>query len=273
MSLPDPSTSTGYKFFQAILYALVFLTRLPVSRWLHLADEATAQRAIYCYPLVGAILGVLLALGAWWCLPLGANLAAAVVLVLWAGMTGALHLDGLADCMDAYYAGHKCTDAQQRRQRILHVMHDPACGAVAVVAVVLLLLLKWAALAALLSAASAGQPLTLLLLTLGIAPVLARSVILPFMTLHPYARSDGTVALGKHQSAPSYWGIALLVWALCGLLLGWWVALILAVALGTLMLLWARLWQRQIGGYTGDCLGALVELAETLVLIIGVALW
>ncbi|WP_049721445.1 adenosylcobinamide-GDP ribazoletransferase [Gilvimarinus polysaccharolyticus] len=260
---------------QALLYALMFLTRLPVGSWLHEVDEQTAKRAVFFYPLVGLVIGCLLTVAALLLMPLGPPLAAALVLMLWVAVTGALHLDGLADCMDAYYAGHKCSDAKQRRERILTVMHDPACGAVALVSLVLLLLVKWAALAALftLAASSSRFLMVFVLLTLSLAPVLARTIILPFMTLNNYARHDGAAAVNAAEHHSLYWVITLVVFALCGLWLGLLTALALLLALTLLMLYWAQLWRRQIGGYTGDCLGALVELAEALTLIVLVALW
>ncbi|WP_339897715.1 adenosylcobinamide-GDP ribazoletransferase [uncultured Gilvimarinus sp.] len=260
---------------QAMLYALMFLTRLPVGRWLTTADEQTAARAVYCYPLVGAVIGVLLALAAFGLQPLGPSLSAALVLVLWVAVTGALHLDGLADCMDAYYAGHKCGDAEQRREKILQVMHDPACGAIALVSLVLLLLVKWAALSALftLFAHQSLVSVTSVLAAVIVTPVLARTIILPFMMLNGYARREGTVPAASDKNARRYWSVAVLVFALCALSIGFFVTAVLLLALVLLMLFWARLWQRQIGGYTGDCLGALVELSEALVLITLVALW
>ncbi|WP_339614834.1 adenosylcobinamide-GDP ribazoletransferase [uncultured Gilvimarinus sp.] len=260
---------------QAMLYALMFLTRLPVGRWLNDVDEQTAKRAVLFYPLVGLVIGCLLTLAAGVLMPLGAPLAAALVLVLWVAVTGALHLDGLADCMDAYYAGHKCVDATQRREKILTVMHDPACGAVALVSLVLLLLVKWAALSALFTLAAGSSTLVILpiFIALVISAVLARTIILPFMALNDYARQDGAASVNDATHKQVYWAIALVVFALCGLLAGVLTASALLLALVVLMLYWAQLWRRQIGGYTGDCLGALVELAEALTLIVLVALW
>lgn len=270
--MPQEQTYT-VKNSQAILYALMFLTRLPVGRWLTQADDHTAKRAVLFYPLVGVVVGALLLITAYGVASLGPHLAAALVLVLWVAVTGALHLDGLADCMDAYYAGHKCIDAGERRQRVLAVMHDPACGAIALVSLILLLLVKWAALVTLFSIAVTNATFFFMLLAVIVAPVLARTIILPFMTLNHYARQDGSVPKAQSHTATAHWGVALGVFTLCVLALGWAATVVLLLGLIALMLFWARLWQRQIGGYTGDCLGALVELAEALVLILWVALW
>ncbi|UTF60100.1 adenosylcobinamide-GDP ribazoletransferase [Gilvimarinus sp. DA14] len=251
---------------QAFLFALVFLTRLPVARWMQKPEANTSTNAVYCYPLVGLVIGVILAAVAIALSGLGDLLGAALVLALWVAVTGALHLDGLADCMDAYYAGHKCTDAEQRRERILKVMHDPACGAVALVSLVLLLLVKFSALASL---TSAWQMVAGLIL----APVLARTAILPFVALSEYARYQGKVPDNLVTNSQRLWLITLLVAALCVATVGLVTSAILVAAVAALLVYWRSLWQQQIGGYTGDCLGALVELTETLVLIILVAVW
>ncbi|WP_308364995.1 MULTISPECIES: adenosylcobinamide-GDP ribazoletransferase [unclassified Microbulbifer] len=251
---------------EAFFYALMFLTRLPVERFVRSADTEVAARAVYFYPLVGALMGSLLLLSAIILAPLGTWLAAALMVTLWVLLTGALHLDGLADCMDGYYAGHKMADKSARRERILQVMHDPACGAAALVALLLVLLLKVVAVASLWEQ---GVSLPAVLL----APLLARTVILPFMALADYARSEGVVAPAQTAGVQTLWLVALVTCALVSLLLGPLVAGVLFSALALLVLYWWRFWHEQIGGYTGDCLGALVELSELLVLILLVALW
>ncbi|MBB3060543.1 adenosylcobinamide-GDP ribazoletransferase [Microbulbifer rhizosphaerae] len=255
---------------EAFFYALMFLTRLPVERFVRSADTEVAARAVYFYPLVGALMGSLLLLSAIILAPLGTWLAAALVVTLWVLLTGALHLDGLADCMDGYYAGHKMADKSARRERILQVMRDPACGAVALVALLLVLLLKVVAVASLWEQ-DGGQEGSLLAVLL--APLLARTVVLPFMALADYARSEGVVAPAQTAGVQTLWLVALVTCALVSLLLGPLVAGVLFSALALLVLYWWRFWHEQIGGYTGDCLGALVELSELLVLILLVALW
>jgi len=251
---------------EAFFYALMFLTRLPVGRFVRSADTEVAARAVYFYPLVGVLMGSLLLLSTVILAPLGTWLAAALTVTLWVLLTGALHLDGLADCVDGYCAGHKMADKSARRERILQVMRDPACGAVALVALLLVLLLKVIAVASLW--AQGGSLLGVLL-----APLLARTVVLPFMALADYARSEGVVAPAQAAGVQTLWLVALVTGALVSLLLSPLVAAVLFSALALLVLYWWRFWHEQIGGYTGDCLGALVELSELLVLILLVALW
>jgi adenosylcobinamide-GDP ribazoletransferase len=237
----------------AFLIALQFLTRLPISLP-GMPMPAQVGRSLLSYPLVGLLIGAVLLLAQWALAGTAPLLQAAVLLLLWVGITGGLHLDGLADSADAWAGGYG------DRERSLSIMQDPRSGPIAVVLLVLLLLLKFAALATLLAA---NQPLALLL-----APWLARGLVpLLFMTT-PYVRAGGLgAALAEHlpRRELPYWlaGHALLVLLLSGIsgLLALLAALLLLVGLRQLML-------QRLGGCTGDTAGALVELAEAATLLV-----
>ncbi|UFQ96227.1 adenosylcobinamide-GDP ribazoletransferase [Pseudomonas wenzhouensis] len=235
----------------ALLIALQFLTRLPVS----LPGIPTPEqvgRSLLWYPLVGLLLGLLL----WGAhLLLGqasAVLQAAIILALWVGLSGGLHLDGLADTADAWVGGFA------DRERTLAIMKDPRSGPIAVVVLVLLLLLKFAALFTLLQA---GQGIYLLLL-----PWLGRSLLPLLLATTPYVRVGGLgQALVEHLprgQLPWVLGMHLL-----GMLLFGWMGL-LALATALLLFIWLRrALLRRLGGTTGDTAGALVELGECGVLL------
>lgn len=234
-----------------LLIALQFLTRLPVS----LPGMPTPEqvgRSLLWYPLVGLLLGLLL----WGAhLLLGqasAVLQAAIILALWVGLSGGLHLDGLADTADAWVGGFA------DRERTLAIMKDPRSGPIAVVVLVLLLLLKFAALFTLLQA---GQGIYLLLL-----PWLGRSLLPLLLATTPYVRVGGLgQALVEHLprgQLPWVLGVHLL-----GMLLFGWMGL-LALATALLLFIWLRrALLRRLGGTTGDTAGALVELGECGVLL------
>lgn len=234
-----------------LLIALQFLTRLPVS----LPGMPTPEqvgRSLLWYPLVGLLLGLLL----WGAhLLLGqtpAVLQAAIILALWVGLSGGLHLDGLADTADAWVGGFA------DRERTLAIMKDPRSGPIAVVVLVLLLLLKFAALFTLLQA---GQGIYLLLL-----PWLGRSLLPLLLATTPYVRVGGLgQALVDHLprgQLPWVLGVHLL-----GMLLFGWMGL-LALATALLLFMWLRrALLRRLGGTTGDTAGALVELGECAVLL------
>ena len=128
-----------------LLIALQFLTRLPVS----LPGMPTPEqmgRSLLWYPTIGLLLGLLLWLAHLLLGQTPAVLQAAIILAMWVGLSGALHLDGLADTADAWVGGFG------DRERTLAIMKDPRSGPIAVVVLMLLLLLKLVALFTLLQA-------------------------------------------------------------------------------------------------------------------------
>lgn len=235
-----------------LLIALQFLSSLP----LQLPRMPTPEeqgRSLLCYPLVGLLFGLLLLAGAWLLDGAPPVLAAALLLTLWVALSGALHLDGLADSADAWLGG------LGDRERTLAIMKDPRSGPMAVVALVLLLLLKFAALLALLET---GQWLALLLV-----PLLARASLLGLFLGTPYVRAGGLgAAMAAHLPRTAGWRVLLLSAAAC-LLAGWSGLLAVAAALGVHLLLRRQL-LRRLGGTTGDTAGALLELSECALLVL-----
>lgn len=234
----------------ALRLALQFLTRLPVGT----PDELPAGswgRSLLYYPLVGLVLGLLLASAQ---VLLGASpalAAAAVLLLLWVLLTGALHLDGLADCADAWVGG------QGDKERSLAIMKDATSGPVAVSVLVVLLLLKFSALA---SGITVGALIAV--------PVLARSALLVLFLTTPYVRPAGLasrmVAELPRQAA---WKVTAGVGAAVLVLLGWQGILLLATAAAVTYGL-RRILLARLGGFTGDGAGALVELVEAACLLV-----
>ncbi len=240
------------------LHALQFLTRLPLPADLPAPGDGDQGRAVLFYPLVGLVIGALLAL-AWWPLAAApAGLAAALLLALWAGLTGALHLDGLADLGDAWVGG------LGDRERTLAIMKDPRSGPMGVVLVVLVLLVKFAALEALLEA---GRWEVLLLV-----PVLGRAGLVAALGHLPYARPGGLGAAAAAELPRRAADRVVFACALLPPLLWGWAGVALSLLLVALFLLLRRGLLRRLGGVTGDAAGALCELLETAALA-GAALW
>lgn len=241
---------------RSLLLAVGFLTRLPVPA-VRGVDAAMQARSLAWYPLVGTLIGTLLCAAAWLLARFAAPplLAAALLLALWVALTGALHLDGLADSADAWLGGHGATPAQAR-ERTLTIMQDPRSGPAAVVALVLVLLLKFAALAAL--PPTAWLPLLL-------APALARGAVVLAFASTPYVRRGGIGSgLAGMPRMPSLVVVSLLASACIALGAAGWTAL---AAAAILFLTWRRACMLRLGGMTGDTCGALVELTEAAVLV------
>lgn len=233
--------------WQSFLCALQFLTLIPV-RLSAVPDATTQARAALYYPLVGGLLGGLLVLAATLLATTPTGVAAAVLLALWAGLTGGLHLDGLADTGDGWMGG------LGDPVRTLKIMKDPHLGASGALLLMLQLLLKWSLLAALLEAE--------LLWPLLLAPMAGRAGALALLATTAYARAEGIATPLLSRLSP---GHALTCAGLVGALL---LLVSPLAALLCLLLTWGlrRLMLRRLGGITGDTLGALIELLETLLL-------
>ena len=240
----------------AFLIALQFLTRLPISLP-GMPAPAAVGRSLLSYPLVGLLLGAVLLSAQWVLQGQAPALQAALLLILWVGLTGGLHLDGLADSADAWLGGFG------DRERTLTIMKDPRSGPIAVVTLVLVLLLKFCALLALVQS---GQTLGLLL-----APVLGRAAMLGLFLCTPYVRAGGLgQALAQHLPRGAAKGVLVATALVCVLVAGWNAVVALAVALVVFAGLRTVMLKR-LGGTTGDTAGALLELLEVAVLV-GLAL-
>jgi len=230
--------------------AFAFLTRLPVPSGP--AQPLQLGAAVAWFPLVGAVLGAVQWLGyASLSRALDPLFLGLVLVTLAAALTGALHLDGLADVFDGLGGG------RGDRTRMLEIMRDPRIGAHGACALVLLLAGKILASAEL---CSHGQ-----WQALWAAPVCSRLAAVLLIRLFPYARVEGLGRAFHDHSRARHVILAVLSSALT---LGWIgvpALALLAVALisAALLALWV---QRRIGGLTGDAYGAAIELSELSVL-------
>ncbi len=236
---------------KSFLLALQFLTCLPVSLRA-VPSPADWGRSALAYPLVGLLIGLLLAGLQQLVGHADSLLQAALLTATWALITGGLHLDGLADSADAWVGGHG------DRERTMTIMKDPRSGPAAVSTLVLVLLLKFAALA---GVVKAGAWPALLL-----APVLGRSALVALLLSTPYVRPGGMGAAMSAHLPRAVAVPALLLVAVGAFFAGKAGALALAVAVvAWLGLRWMMM--RRLNGMTGDTLGAAVELTEVAVLV------
>lgn len=228
-----------------ILLALVFLTRLPLGRFLPPTVVPLSQ-AVWAFPLAGMVVGLLAGLPLW--LPGPALLLAALSVTLSVWLTGALHEDALADFADA-------GGGRDRADR-LRIMRDSTIGSYGAAALLVTCLVRVAALAtlgplALIAAAAAGR----------VAPVM-------LMRALPPARDDG---LGQGAGRPSRRAVVLagLIGALALLLgaPGPGGALLAMILIGVVVVEVSRRACRLLGGQTGDVLGASALLGECAALV------
>lgn len=231
--------------------AIQFLTVLPVP-----GGAIAPGRAALFFPLVGAILG---ALGAGLYLLLvpsiGSSVAALLVLVLWVGITGGLHEDGLADIADAVRAGRP-------RARILSILKDSRLGVFGGLALLFSVLLRWQALQLI-----PVEDTRRFVAVLVAAHALSRAamVALAWVSLpvgEGLAYSFCSTLSTRVALAAIAQGVLAAFW--CGPRAG--VALVLGVYV---ILRIAHFWfHRRIGGIVGDSLGATAQIVEIFVLLL-----
>ena len=235
--------------------AASFVTILPVASSKPAADGAVA-RATWALPVAGLLVGLAGALvykvasrfG------LAPNLAALLALAATTIITGALHEDGLADTADGLGGG-------RTRERKLEIMRDSRIGTYGACVLILSFGLRWSAIAAIASPWAVA-------LALCSAHAAARAGVPAFMLLVPPARPDGLSA-GAGSPPPRSVAIAFGLGTLCLVLaLGPGKALIGLILLSLGGLILARLATRQIGGQTGDILGAFEQIGEILILLV-----
>jgi adenosylcobinamide-GDP ribazoletransferase len=230
------------------LSAVQFLTRVGVP-----PGEYRIEAAFVWLAPVGLLLGLLLAGVDWGLqhLQFGSLVTSALVVVLWLGLTGGLHADGLMDTCDAVFV-------HAPPARRLEIMRDPHAGAFGVIGIACVIALKIAALD--------GLPGGIRPQTLVLAPGLGRWSIAFVSTVFAYGRPSGLGApLKAAASRPALARASLLPALVC--LVFWPLGPILgAVAVATAWLL-GRWLMRLLPGLTGDCYGAICELVETVVLV------
>ncbi len=237
---------------RSLLLALQFLTIFFFFKDLSPRSASEMAWSQAFFPLVGGLLGGILAATAWGASNLfPSSISAVLVLILHFLLTRGLHVDGLADSADGLMGG-------SNRERVLKIMKDSRTGAMGVSSVVLIFLIKFAALEVIISQK--------IFWGIVAGPIIARVAPGVFSAILPYARSQG---LAQEMVSQGRWSIALVALSLGAGTLFLFLPLqkLLLLSVATL-LLWGLLiyyyWLR-LGGVTGDLFGATIELTESLV--------
>jgi adenosylcobinamide-GDP ribazoletransferase len=242
----------------SFLHAIGFFTRLPVRA----SDSGELPRlneAAIMFPFAGLAIGLLTGIVWFLAAHLLPSLPAAGVAIA-AGMllTGALHEDGLSDTADGLGGG-------SGKERALEIMRDSRIGAYGASALVVSIGLRWTALAEF-------SPFHGLL-ALAAVHMTSRTAILPALAFSSYARDKGlgsTVSDGI--SSNTFWIATVITVLLAGAVAGpaGWIAAALGLFAARITLAWL---EKRLGGYTGDGLGAMEQIAEitTLLALAGLA--
>ena len=237
--------------------AMRFLTVLPVPLGREAGSERVGRSLVY-FPLIGLLLGLLLA-GLDWALErvLPVSVSSGIVLVFLVLITGATHLDGFIDTCDGMVAGKT---PEQRWE----IMRDSRVGAFGVVGACCLLLLMYVSLA--------NLPETSRAWALVLMPVLGRWAVVGAIWAFPYARPVGLGRVFKDEAR--WWmvalatGVALAVSVATLRLAG--LAIMFGAGLVTLLL--CVIFKRKFAGLTGDNYGAVIVMGELTGLILVIAL-
>ena len=239
--------------------ALQFFTRLPIPRWVGFQPE-WLQHASRYFPLVGvvvaALCGAVYVLAA---LLLPGAVAALLATIAGIYITGAFHEDGFADVCDGFGGG-------LTRERVLEIMRDSRVGAYGAIGIALLLGLKCLVLA--------DMPVRVVIAAFFIGHPLSRFAATALIWKLDYVRFDASKAKPLAQQMSGFEFAVAAVCALAPALVlgaaGWlpWAAIVFAYASAAIATIWlSKKFVRRIGGYTGDCLGAVQQLSEVVIYI------
>lgn len=231
---------------RGLILALQFLTRLPTPAVKSYSAESQARSVVW-FPLVGLLLGLLVTGSVWLGARIDPWLGALLGLVAWVGLTGALHLDGLADLADALGASHG------RPDRLLAVLEDVHLGVFGGAVLILQMLAKLV----LLMLVAKFEVYGVLLL----APAWARWGVFWWSRLPSIKPGLGERFSWRAPSWLPWLWLAGLAWASQG---DWGL-----LAAPLLVLAWHAYLRLRLGGMTGDALGAGVELTESALLLVG----
>jgi len=203
------------------------------------------------FPVIGLILGLILALAGW---VLGSFLPHSVVsiliVILLVLLTGAFHLDGLADTCDGFGGSNI-----EERQAIMRDSHTGSFGIAGIVCILLLQVILVIAL-----------PGNRFLFAVAVMPVASRWAMGYAVTAFPYARPDGLGKVFKGSSHRGAFVVATIITVLVSFLLLQFTGLIMLAIVAGVTTGLAFLFKKRLGGLTGDTYGAINEIAEVTAL-------
>ncbi|MGB9681442.1 MAG: adenosylcobinamide-GDP ribazoletransferase [bacterium] len=231
------------------LEALKFLTIVPINRS---TDERALAKSPRVFPLVGFFLGLSLSLFLFFFSRItGYWISIMLTILAWEGITGGIHIDGLADTFDGILS-------RKDRESILEVMRDSRIGTMGALAIFFLLTLKF------LSLGEGYNAYTRVI----VAPIYGRFLITLSIYLFPYGRKEGKGSIFSNvltQRDIIFSGAITLV---LGLLTGGEKGLLAFFAVIIIGYLIGLYLTRRIGGLTGDMYGAICEITELITLLI-----
>ena len=219
-------------------------------------NDAGLAGSTHWFPVAGVVIAlppvlVLATLAQF--LPVAVAAAFAIATGIW--LTGALHEDGLADCADGLGSG-------AQRDRALEIMRDSAVGTFGAIALIFSVGLRWLAVSLIADVSIAGAACALLA-----SHIVSRGAIASALAFSSYARPQGTASLVARGIDISQWAITVAISVLLCLLFTGWPGLLAAIAALLAAALFLGRFEARIGGYTGDALGGMQQIAEITCLL------
>ena len=231
------------------LSAIQFITILPVGQ----SGEFNPQKIIPYFPLVGILLGLMLAVFDLLALMLWSKPVVSILdVVFMAAVTGAFHIDGLGDTADGLFG-------QRPQEKTLAIMKDSRLGTMGLVAIVAGLAIKWGGIAGL----ESHRFLFLLLV-----PAYARSAMLFGMRFLEYGRPEGGTGLEffkEKLKSSAFWGLSIPV--ILSIFAGW-KMILLNIGFVFLVAVIVFYYRKRMGSITGDMLGAMGEGTESFLFLL-----
>lgn len=216
-----------------LLTAITFLTIVKIPH-----KNSNTESAPFFFPVVGLLIGI----PAIFLLKMP-NFGALFTLLYFVVITGALHIDGLSDTADGIFS-HKPRDIK------LEIMKDSRVGVMGVLAVIIILLTKYESFKIISS------------LFVFLVPGYGRLMAVLIMKKLPYVREAGTGGYFKNLNGTKYLNLIMFLPVILTIFLGIKKFLLVSVVFVVLYKIIIFSYQKIIGGWTGDMLGAAIEVTE-----------
>lgn len=245
------------KMIDGLILAMQFLTRLPIKRSVDF-NEKNIRNSIFYYPFVGALIGTIAGAAYLLIAQYSLNIASLIALLITIFLTGGLHIDGLSDTFDGLLSNRD-------KEKTLDIMKDSRVGAFGVLSIVILLLSKYI----IISSFEKDLPLAMIF-----SMANSRLIVGIIISYKKVAREGGLGDL-FHKSQPGkmiFISSILYIGVLVFLNIYYIIPLVINSLFAEGFCRWSY---KKIDGMTGDTYGAIIEMGDTISLLLfwGIMLW
>ncbi len=246
--------------FHYFLTAVLFFTRIPCPKWVNHSSEALLKSNRF-FPLIGIVVGSIAAsifYAASFIFPKEIAIILSMISSIW--ITGALHEDGFADVCDGFGGGWT-------KDKILSIMKDSVLGAFGVIGLIIILGLKFYCL-------NFFDSKTLPLIIIS-AHAISRYNTTLLLFSHSYVRDEATskVKINNNKLSLTSLIIAFVIGITPLFIFKSPIILLSLIPLFITYLYLSNYYKKWIGGYTGDCAGALQQVSEIVFYLSLIGLW